>query len=85
MLDRPVWEQVETFSRDEMAALQVERLRRCVAHASVNVPLYRERLAAFGVGVGDMRSLEDLDRLPFTGEAGPAGQLSIRPVRRADE
>ena len=65
-MESPVWDPVERISRDEMAALQVERLRRCVAHASVNVPLYRERLAAFGVGVGDMRSLEDLDRLPFT-------------------
>jgi phenylacetate-CoA ligase len=61
-----MWDAVETISRDQMAALQVERLRNCVAHASVNVPLYRERLAAVGVGPGDVHSLDDLGRLPFT-------------------
>ena len=61
-----MWDAVETISRDEMAALQVERLRNCVAYAGVNVPLYRERLALAGTGPGDVRSLYDLGRLPFT-------------------
>ena len=65
-MNSPVWDSVETISRDEMAALQAERLRNCVAHVSVNVPMYRERLAAAGVGPGDMRSPDDLRRLPFT-------------------
>jgi phenylacetate-CoA ligase len=66
MLDRPVWDPVETISRDEMTALQIARLRNCVAHVAVNVPLYRERLAAADMGPGDIRSLDDLGRLPFT-------------------
>ena len=61
-----MWDAVETLSREEMAALQLERLRNCVAHVSVNVPLYRERLAAAAIGPGDIASLEDLRRLPFT-------------------
>ena len=61
-----MWDRVETISRDEMAALQTGRLRNCVAHVSVNVPLHRQRLAAVGVGPGDIRSLDDLGRLPFT-------------------
>ena len=65
-LDKAFWDPVETISRDEMAALQVERLRNCVAHVSVNVPLYQERLGASGIGPGDLRSLDDLSRLPFT-------------------
>lgn len=60
------WDAVETISRDEMAALQTERLRNCVAHVAVNVPLYRERLAAIGIGPGDIRSLDDLRRMPLT-------------------
>ena len=60
------WDSVETVSRDEMAALQTERLRNCVAHVAVNVPLYRERLAAAGIGPGDIRTLDDLPSLPFT-------------------
>ena len=65
-MDRQMWDAVETVSRDEMAALQAERLRDCVEHVSMNVPLYRERLAALGVGPGDVRSVDDVARLPFT-------------------
>ena len=65
-MDGPVWDRVESISRDEMSALQARRLRNCVAHAVSNVPLYRERLGAAGVAPGDVRSLEDLSRLPFT-------------------
>ena len=65
-MGRRMWDRAETISRDEMAALQTERLRNCVAHVSVNVPLYRERLAALGIGPGDIRSVDDLGRLPFT-------------------
>ena len=61
-----MWDTVETVSRDEMAAMQVARLRNCVAHVSVNVPLYRERLAAAGAGPSDVRTVDDLARLPFT-------------------
>ena len=65
-MDIPVWDPVETISRDEMAALQTERLRDCVAHVVACVPFYREKLSAAGVGPEDMRSLDDLDWLPFT-------------------
>ena len=66
MLDSRVWDSVETISRDEMDALQLERLRECVARVAANVPLYRERLSADGVSPEDLRSLSDLARLPFT-------------------
>ena len=65
-LNSPFWHPVETVSQDEMAALQTERLRSCVAHVAVNVPMYRERLGAAGVGPADIRTLDDLGRLPFT-------------------
>ena len=61
-----MWDSVESISRDEMAALQVERLRSCVVRVAANVPLYRERLAAVGIGPEDIRRPEDLARLPFT-------------------
>ena len=61
-----MWDRVETVSQDEMAALQSRRLRDCVTHAGLNVPMYRERLAASGLGPGDVRSLEDMAQLPFT-------------------
>ena len=81
-LNSPFWDAVETISRDEMAALQTERLRNCVAHVAANAPLYRERLAAAGVGPGDIRSMDDLERLPFTvkqdlRDSYPYGMLAV--------
>ena len=66
VLDSPVWDRVETLSRDEMAALQTERLRSCVARVAANVPFYREKLAAAGTLPENLRSPEDLAHLPFT-------------------
>ena len=57
---------VETVSQDEMAVLQAERLRDCLARMVVSVPFYREKLGAMGVEPEDIRSLHDLARLPFT-------------------
>ena len=65
-MDTPVWDPVESISRDEMVALQAERLRDCVARVAANVPLYQERLGAAGISPEDVRSLDDLARLPFT-------------------
>ncbi|QXM25033.1 phenylacetate--CoA ligase [Elioraea tepida] len=57
---------IETASRDEIAALQLERLRWSVRHAYENVPTYRARFDAAGVHPDDLRTLEDLARFPFT-------------------
>ena len=62
----PVWDPVESISQDEMAALQAERLRGCVARVAANVPMYQGRLGVAGITAEDLRSLDDLARLPFT-------------------
>ena len=49
-----------------MAALQTERLRGCLERVAGSVPFYREKLGAAGIAPGDIRSPEDLARLPFT-------------------
>ena len=59
-------EPIETASRDEIAALQLERLRRTLAHVHRNVPHYRAKFDAAGMHPEDLRSLEDLSRFPFT-------------------
>ena len=59
-------EPIERASRDEVAALQLERLRSTVRHAYENVPFYRSRFDAAGVDPDDCRSLDDLAALPFT-------------------
>jgi len=59
----------ETMSRDELAALQLSRLRATVADAYERVPLHRARMDAAGVRPADVRSLADLHLLPFTAKA----------------
>ncbi len=49
-----------------MAAHQLAGLQWTVAHAFANSPFYREQLTAAGLASADIRSLDDLQRLPFT-------------------
>lgn len=58
-------ERAETMSRDELAALQLERLKWTVKHVWANNEFYRARLSAVGIEPGDIRSLDDLRQLPF--------------------
>ncbi len=57
---------VETASRDEIAQLQLARLRATVQHARDNVPHYRSRFDEAGLAPADLESLEDLAAFPFT-------------------
>ena len=57
---------IETASRDEITALQLERLRRTLRHAYENVAQYRDSFDAAGVHPDDLRTLGDLARFPFT-------------------
>jgi phenylacetate-CoA ligase len=57
---------VEFASADELAALQLERLRWSLAHAYAHVPVYRAMFEAAGVHPDDLRGLDDLRRFPFT-------------------
>jgi phenylacetate-CoA ligase len=56
----------ELLPVDELRALQLERLQWTVDHAYANVPLYRRKFDDAGVAPGDIRSLDDVRRLPFT-------------------
>jgi phenylacetate-CoA ligase len=62
-------EPIERASRDELRALQLERLRWSLKHAYDNVPHYRRAFDARGVHPGDLASLEDLSLFPFTVKA----------------
>ena len=59
-------EPIETASRDELAGLQLERLRWSLAHAYDNSPVYRAKFDAAGVRPADLKRLEDLGKFPFT-------------------
>ncbi|MCC6002696.1 MAG: phenylacetate--CoA ligase [Pararhodobacter sp.] len=57
---------IETASRDEIAALQLERLKWSLAHAYENSAFYRQRFDAHGVHPDDLHTLADLAKFPFT-------------------
>ena len=56
----------ETMPRAKLAALQLKRLRQTVKNAYDNVPLHRRRMRKLRMEPGDIKSLADLARLPFT-------------------
>ncbi len=57
---------IEIASRDEITALQLERLKWSLRHAYENVPHYRASFDAAGVHPDDLTSLADLAKFPFT-------------------
>ncbi|MFE9040334.1 phenylacetate--CoA ligase PaaK [Streptomyces sp. NPDC007818] len=59
----------ERLGREELAALQLERLRSTLRHAYANVEFHRRSFDAAGVHPDDCRSLADLARFPFTTKA----------------
>ena len=62
-------EPIETASRDEVTALQLQRLRWSLRHAYDRVPHYRQAFDAAGVHPDDLKTLADLSRFPFTTKA----------------
>jgi hypothetical protein len=59
-------EPIERASRDELTALQLQRLQWTLRHAYKNVPHYTAAFDAVGAHPDDVRSLADLARFPFT-------------------
>ncbi|PKO86200.1 MAG: phenylacetate--CoA ligase [Betaproteobacteria bacterium HGW-Betaproteobacteria-12] len=56
---------IETASRDEISALQLERLKWSVRHTYDNVAPYRAKCEAKGVHPDDLKTLSDLSKFPF--------------------
>ena len=59
---------IERASRDEIAALQLARMKKTLHHAYDNVAHYKRSFDQAGVHPGDLKSLADLARFPFTGK-----------------
>ncbi|MEJ2155767.1 MAG: phenylacetate--CoA ligase [Desulfobacteraceae bacterium] len=56
----------ETMPREALEAIQLRRLQTTVERVYANVPFYRKKFKAAGVTPTDIKSLQDLARLPFT-------------------
>ena len=59
-------EPIETASRDEISALQLERMKWTLKHAYDNVPHYKKTFDEKGVHPDDLKTLADLAKFPFT-------------------
>ncbi len=57
---------IERASRDEITALQIQRLKTTLNHVYKNVPHYRKAFDDKGVHPDDLKQLTDLAKFPFT-------------------
>ncbi len=68
--DLPIYDRtVECASREQVRALQLEKLKTQVAWAYERVPWYRARMDELGVTASDIQTLDDVRKLPFTDKA----------------
>ena len=58
--------ELETMSREELEKLQLNRLKDLVKRVYEKIPFYKESFDAAGVKPEDIRSLDDITKLPFT-------------------
>ncbi len=63
----PIWNQeFETIAREDLYKLQAERLREVVGRVAKSVPMYEQKFKQAGVNADQIKSIEDVKRLPFT-------------------
>ena len=72
-------EPIEQASRADITALQEKLLRAQVEQAWNQVDFYRKRWESAGVGPGDIRTLDDLRRLPVITKADFSEDLRVHP------
>jgi len=62
-----IWnKEIECMSREEMRALQSEQLKQLVNRVYANVEFYRNRMDDMGVKPSDIKTIDDIVKLPFT-------------------
>jgi hypothetical protein len=66
MAERYWQKEIETASREEIKAIQDERLVKTIKHVYANVEMYRQRMDEAGISPDDIKGVEDLHKLPFT-------------------
>lgn len=60
-----IWSKEETLPREEIEKIQLERLQETVSRVYANVEPYRKKMDEAGVKPEDIKSLDDLKKLPF--------------------
>ncbi len=64
------------LSPDELRAIQLTRLKEMVKHAYTNVPYYRSLFDSFGLRPEDIKTIEDIKKIPITKKADLKGLLA---------
>ena len=57
---------IEQMGREEMRALQLERLKKIVKYAYERVPFYKKKFDEIGLKPEDIQTLEDISKIPYT-------------------
>ena len=65
MTDSKYFNIEETFSREEIEKYQLERLHKTLEHC-MNSPFYKERFDSIGLKPSDIKTLDDIRKIPFT-------------------
>ena len=81
-MERYFQPEIETASREQIRAWQDEKLVKQVRHVWEHVPYYRRKMEAAGLSPDDIKSSDDLSKLPFLSkadlrEAYPYGLLGV--------
>ena len=58
--------EIETASREQLNTLQLERLKETVTRVYNQIPFYQKKFDEIGLKPEDIKSLEDIRKLPFT-------------------
>ncbi|WP_206457770.1 phenylacetate--CoA ligase family protein [Anaerovorax sp. IOR16] len=61
-----IWSNMETLDREAFRKIQLERLKKTVPRVYNNVPFYKKAFQEAGVEPGDIKTLEDVSKLPMT-------------------
>ena len=62
-----IWnETVECMDREQLRDLQSARLRKMAEYVYYNTPFYRKKFQEMGLEPGDIKSIDDITKLPFT-------------------
>ena len=73
------WHAIEGTPLDEVRRIQEERLRDQMAYLKANSTFYQEKFAKAGVEFDDIRTIEDLQKLPYTYKTEIRESLAAEP------
>lgn len=66
MIDSKIWSKDETLEREEYEGIQLDRLKKTVKLCYEKVPHYKEKFDKVGLSPDDIKSLDDIKKIPFT-------------------